>query len=66
MKLKDFLDLYDNWNGTLVINTVKEDGWKRIYKGNISKFVDNFANTVLMDYPVVSFGFYDNELCVRV
>lgn len=66
MKLKDFLDLYDNWNGTLVINTVKEDGWKRIYKGNVAKLVENFSNTVLMDLLVVSFGFYDDELCVRV
>ena len=59
MKLCDFLNLYDNWNGVLVIN---DDNLDCLYYGN-------FWNAKISDFEnreVVAFGFYDNELCVRV
>lgn len=58
MKLKDFLAMYDG-HGTICIN---DDNRNCICKGN-------FWNPKLHDFEnceVVSFGFYDNELCVRV
>lgn len=58
MKLKDLLTLYDG-HGTICIN---DDNLNCITKGNLwnPKLYD------LEHYEVVSFGFYDNELCVRV
>lgn len=32
MKLRDFVDLYDNWNGILVVN---DDNLKPIVKGKV-------------------------------
>ena len=59
MKLRDFLNLYDNWNGVLVIN---DDNLDCLYYGNFwSIKISDFENR-----EVVAFGFYDNELCVRV
>lgn len=58
MKLKDLLVLYDG-SGTICIN---DDNLNCICKGNI-------WNAKLYDFEhceVVTFGFYDNELCVRV
>lgn len=59
MKLRDFLELYDNWNGVLVIN---DDNLNCLCYGD-------FWNAKISDFEnreVVAFGFYDNELCVRV
>ena len=66
MNLKKFMDLYDDWNGNTVIN---DNELKILYKGSISKLIlcggkakeENWLNK-----EVVSFGFYDNELCVRI
>lgn len=58
MTLKQLLDFYDNWNGTLVLNN---DDLETIYKGNFGIVFGKYRNC-----EVVSFGFYDNELCVRV
>lgn len=59
MKLCDFLGLYDNWDDVLVIN---DDNLDRLYYGNFwSIKISDFENR-----EVVAFGFYDNELCVRV
>ena len=65
MKLKDFIDLYDNWNG-----------WTRVNDNNLKMIADDHTFLIaesdmyahLQDKEVVSFGFYDydNELCVRV
>lgn len=59
MKLGNFLDLYDNWNGVLVIN---DDNLNCLYYGD-------FWNIGISDFEnreVAAFGFYDNELRVRV
>ena len=61
MKFKDFMDLYDNWNGITVIN---DDSLNQIVKGKTDAVVKE--NPQLWDVEIVSFGFYDNELCVRL
>ena len=60
MKLREFLNMYDNWNGVVVIN---DDNLNQIVKGGpyaVLSCEDLYAT------EVVAFGFYDNELCVRV
>lgn len=73
MKLKQFMEMYDNWNGITKIN---DDNLDTIVKGrtlNIMEYVENFHPMTkvknykeLMEMEVVSFGFYDEEFCVRV
>lgn len=68
MKLVVFLEMYDDWNGRVRVNN---DVLDTIVKGTIHKIVDDIYDpnsklSYLMDKEVVSFGFYDNELCVRV
>ena len=60
MKLRELLDMYDNWNGITVIN---DDNLEPIVKEKTSVIVEDerFVNC-----EVVSFGFYDNEFCVRI
>lgn len=60
MKLREFLDLYDNWNGVICVN---DDDLNPIIKGD-PYVVLSHGN--LLEKEVVAFGFYDNELCVRV
>ena len=61
MKFKKFLELYDNWNGIMVVND-----------GNLNCIVRDNTLTIfetrkdLYEKEVVAFGFYDNELFVRV
>lgn len=66
MKLSVFLDMYDDWNGVLCLN---DDDLHLIVKGPTVDIVEN-SSTVkelgLLDADVVSFGFYDDELCVRL
>ena len=61
MRFKDFMDMYDNWNGVTVVN---DDNLVMIAKGATVLIVDERCG--LWDREVVSFGFYDNEFCVRV
>lgn len=60
MNFKDFIDLYDNWNGVTVVNDDKLS----------CRLINNTAlvaeDDSLWDMEVVSFGFYDNQLCIRV
>ena len=58
MKLKDLLTLYDG-SGTLCIN---DDELNCLCNGKIW----NVTLYDLENCEVVSFGVYDNELCVRV
>jgi hypothetical protein len=60
MKLREFLNLYDNWNGTVVIN---DDNLNPVVKGD--PYVVLLCGN-LYEKEVAAFGFYDNELCVRV
>ena len=61
MKFEDFMDLYDNWNGITVVN---DDSLNQIAKGKTDAIVKE--NAQLWDIEIVAFGFYDNELCVRL
>lgn len=73
MKFKQFMDMYDNWNG---ITKVNDNNLDIIVIGrtldimecmgnfNPMTKVNNYAE--LFEMKVVSFGFYDDELCVRV
>lgn len=60
MKLRDFVNLYDNWNGILVVN---DDNLNPIVKGKVEVAL-SCGN--VCEKEVVAFGFYDNEFCVRV
>ena len=60
MKFKEFIDMYDNWNGITVVN---DNDLNLIAKCKTSFIVEN---VYIQDMDVVSFGFHDDELCVRV
>lgn len=60
MKLRDFVDLYDNWNGILVVN---DEDLNPIVKNEVEAAL-SYEN--VHEKEVVAFGFYDDELCVRV
>lgn len=73
MKFKQFMDMYDNWNG---ITKVNDNNLDIIVIGrtlDIMECMENFNPMTkvnnyaeLFEMKVVSFGFYDDELCVRV
>lgn len=65
MILKEFLDLYDNWNGYAVINDNNLKLYARCKTAALAENKDNNYTTPL-NSEVVSFGFYDNELTIRV
>ena len=60
MKLRELLDMYDNWNGITVIN---DDNLEPIIKDKTSAIVENER---FLDCEVVAFKFYENEFCVRI
>ena len=73
MTFKQFMEMYDDWNG---ITKVNDDSLDTIVYGKtidimecvepiheLSK-VENYNE--LFEMEVVAFGFYDDELCVRV
>lgn len=73
MIFKQFMDMYDNWNGNTKVN---DDNLDTIVEGKtidimecVAQFhpltkVENYEKLFAME--VVAFGFYDEELCVRV
>lgn len=61
MKLINFLNMYDNWNGTITVN---DEQLKPIISGSVFDIVNQRKD--LHNKEVVSFGFYDGELTVRV
>lgn len=66
MSFRDFMYLYDDWNNNIKINN---DNLQKIGEDKISEFVyedGKFYNKTIMNAEVKSFGFYDNELCVRL
>ena len=60
MKLKNLLDMYDNWNGTIVVN---DDNLNLVTK---ARTWDVAHNKRLCRCKVLTFGFYDDEFCVRI
>lgn len=71
MKLKDFLDMYSNKRGITKIN---DDNLGRLATGTAAQIINGFCRLERSGYSysrlwnkeVVSFEFYDNELCIRV
>ena len=70
MKFKQFIDMYDNWNGTTKVN---DDNLDTIVVGrtiDITECTPTLNKTEnyekLFEMEVVSFGFNNNEFCVRV
>lgn len=61
MTLKNFLELYDNWNG---ITRVDDNKLNKIVEGKTVCIYEENEN--LHRKKVVSFGFYDGELTIRV
>ena len=61
MIFKDFMNYYDNWNGTTRIN---DDNLECIVEGRTNIIMDTRPD--LLEREVVAFGFYDGELVVRV
>ena len=70
MTLKEFLDMYDNWNGLLTINDdylMRKIGNTALYsRVRINQFMEVHGKDHLMEAKVIAFGFYDEELCIRV
>lgn len=60
MKFEEFIGMFDNYNGTTKVN---DNDLNCIAKGNTW---DIAHEEFLLDLEVVAFGFYDDELCVRV
>lgn len=61
MKFKEFMNLYDNWNGKMTVN---DDDLKPIIGGNIYDIMVKRRD--LLDRKVVAFGFYDGVMTVRI
>ena len=55
--------MYDNWNGFTVVNN---DDLKILVRYYTFIVAENEDYMDLWDMEVISFGFCDNELCVRV
>lgn len=61
MSFKEFMDLYDNWNGHIRINDK-----------DLNEVIEDAALTImdsrkdLYDKTVMAFGFYDDILTVRL
>ena len=60
MKLRELLDMYDNWNGITVVN---DNNLEPIVKEETSVIAKDER---FIDCEVVAFGCYDNEFCVRI
>lgn len=61
MNFKEFMELYDNWNG---VTRVNDDNLNMIVEGNTCRIYEE--NEDLHEKEVVAFGFYDGILTVRV
>lgn len=61
MTLRQLLDLFDNWMQLIKLNDNKLRQIEAI--DTIANVVDNGKH---LNDEVVSFGFYDGQLCVRI
>lgn len=70
MKFEQFMEMYDNWNENIKVNNdnletiVEETAIEIMECIPALNGVENYGK--LFEMEVVSFGFYDGELCVRV
>lgn len=60
MKLREFLNMYDNWDIMVCIHNENLDLIIHGTPAIVLSYKDTYQK------EVVSFGFYDNELCVKV
>ena len=63
MKFADFMDLYDNWNGTTRVN---DNELNPIVEMRTVMLMDLRENQKKKKKEVVAFGFYDGVLTVRI
>lgn len=67
MKFKEFMEMYDNWNGNTKVN---DNNLNPIVEGSTESIMNRLRTDLLgvnlFEMEVVAFGFYDNTLCVRV
>ena len=63
MKFADFMNLYDNWNGTTRVN---DNELNPIVEMRTVMLMDLKENQNLFEKEVVAFGFYDGVLTVRI
>lgn len=63
MKFEDFMDLYDNQNG---VTRVNDNELNPIIEMNTAMLMSLRENQNLFEKEVVTFGFYDGVLTVRV
>lgn len=61
MNFKDFIEMYDNWNG---VTRVNDNDLDMIVEDRTNIIMDNRKD--LYDKEVVAFGFYDGLMTVRV
>jgi hypothetical protein len=61
MTLKKLVEMYDDWNG---ITKVNDNNLKCIVKDKTLIIIETRKD--LLSREVVSFGFYDNEFCIRI
>lgn len=61
MNFKDFMEMYDNWNG---VTRVNDNDLNMIVEDRTNIIMDNRKD--LYDKEVVAFGFYDGLMTVRV
>lgn len=61
MNFKDFMEMYDNWNG---VTRVNDNDLNMIVEDRTDIIMDNRKD--LYDKEVVAFGFYDRLITVRV
>ena len=61
MNFKKFMDMYDNWNG---ITRVNDNKLKTIVEDKTHVIMDTRKD--LFNKKVISFGFYDGIMTIRV
>lgn len=61
MNFKEFMEMYDNWNGMTKVND-----------NNLNTIIEDKTINIMESYhdfftkEVIAFGFYEDTLCVRV
>ena len=66
MTFLNFMELYDDWNRNIKVN---DDNLNPIIEGmavDIMLPYGDLYNSKIMDKEVISFGYYNNTLCIRI
>lgn len=62
MTFLNFMELYDDWNRNIKVN---DDNLNPIIEGMAVDIMLPY-NSKIMDKEVISFGYYNNTLCIRI